>query len=72
MTSNNISKKEKRVNVSLPVDLIIEAQKITGSNLTSTLKAAIETLIKSKSSKKILSFKGKLKGTIDLENLRKD
>lgn len=63
-------KQTKKITLNLPLDLINDAQKITKSGVTETIRTALEDLKKKESRNKLLKLKGKISIDIDLNKTR--
>ncbi len=63
-------KQTKKITLNLPLDLINDAQKITKSGVTETIRTALEDLKKKASRNKLLKLKGKISIDIDLNKTR--
>ena len=62
----------QKVTAHLPIDLLQEAQSITGKGITETLKIALTHLSRANAYEDLKKMRGKIKFSIDLEELRKD
>lgn len=62
----------KKVTVHLPVDLLKEAQEFTNMGVTETLIFGLEQVNRIKVYEELKKMKGKIKFSIDLDELRKD
>ncbi|MEK7791483.1 MAG: hypothetical protein AAB309_07660 [Deltaproteobacteria bacterium] len=62
----------KKVTLQLPRNLIQEAQKATGDNLTATVRKGLRIVAASRAYEELLKLKGKVRLQINLEDLRKD
>ena len=62
----------QKVTVQVPIDLLKNAQDITGEGITQTITAGLEKLAVSATYQKMLAFKGHCKIDIDLNSLRED
>lgn len=60
----------KRITLNLPAQLLKEAQKVTGKNMTETIITGLEMLRRVRAYDLALQLKGKLKLEIDLEGSR--
>jgi hypothetical protein len=67
-------KKEKqtKTTVMLPESLLKEAQSVTGTGITQTLRAALELLAAKKTYEKLAKLKGTYSSSLDLDSLRED
>ena len=62
----------QKVTAHLPSDLLHEAQAVTGKGITETLKIALTQLARTKAYEDLRKMRGKVKFSIDIEELRKD
>lgn len=62
----------QKITAHLPVDLLHEAQSITKKGITETLKIALTQLARAQAYEDLRKMRGKVKFSIDLEELRKD
>ncbi|MFT3742361.1 MAG: hypothetical protein QM752_06845 [Gammaproteobacteria bacterium] len=62
----------QKITAHLPVDLLHDAQSVTGKGITETLKIALTQLARSKAYDDLRKMRGKIKFSIDLAELRKD
>lgn len=65
-------KKERKVTVILPEDLIEKALKASGEGLTPTLRKGLELIAAKDAYKGLLKLKGKFDLGLDLDQLKKD
>ena len=61
-----------KITAHLPVDLLRRAQEVTGQGVTETLKRGLEELTTADAYRRLRALRGKLKFSIDLEELRRD
>jgi hypothetical protein len=62
----------QKITAHLPVDLLHEAQSVTGKGITETLKIALQQLARANAYEDLRKMKGKIKFSVDLDELRKD
>lgn len=62
----------QKVTAHLPVDLLQRAQEVTGQGVTETLKRGLEELTTADAYRRLRALRGKVKFSIDLEELRRD
>lgn len=62
----------QKVTAHIPVNLLHEAQAVTGKGITETLKIALTQLARAHVYEDLRTMRGKVKFSIDLEELRKD
>ena len=62
----------QKVTVTLPKTLIDEALKATGIGLTSTIRQALEAIIRRQAYQGLLQMRGKVRLSINLDELRQD
>ena len=67
-----MKRKDRKVTVVLPEDLIEQALAASGDGLTPTLRQGLALVAAQGAYKKLLKLKGKFDLKIDLEELRKD
>ena len=69
---NTTKKKEKftKTTAMLPVALLKEAQSVTGTGITQTLRIALELLANKKNFEQLLSLKGTYDFSLELDKLR--
>lgn len=67
-----MSEQTQKVTAHLPVSLLHEAQEVTGKGITETLKIALAQLARANAYDDLRKMRGKVKFSIDLEELRKD
>lgn len=65
-------KQLQKITAHIPIELLQEAQSITGKGITDTLKIALKQLARSNAYEDLRKMRGKVKFTIDLEKLRQD
>jgi hypothetical protein len=62
----------KKTTVILPEDLLAQAQKVTGENITATIRLGLKLIAASKSFETLRGYKGRYKSCLDLKALRED
>lgn len=62
----------QKITAHIPVELLHEAQAVTGKGITETLKIALIQLARSNAYDDLRKMRGKIKFSINLEDLRKD
>lgn len=62
----------QKITAHLPADLLHEAQSVTGKGITETLKIALTHLTHAHAYEDLRKMRGKIKFSIDLDELRKD
>lgn len=62
----------RKITAHLPADLLEQAQGATGKGVTETLRIALQRLAVSKAYADFRKMRGKVKLSIDLEELRED
>ena len=62
----------QKITAHLPVDLLHEAQAATGKGITETLKIALDQLTRANAYEDLRKMRGKVKFSIDVDELRKD
>lgn len=62
----------QKITACLPKELLHDAQAFTGLGITETLKAGLVQLVVSKAYEDIRQFRGKVKVSVNLDELRKD
>lgn len=60
----------RRVTANVPVDLLTEAQRVTGQGLTQTLVRGLELVRRSAAAEKAARLKGRLVLDVDIETSR--
>lgn len=65
-------RKQKKITLNVPEDLLLAALEASGDNITATIVRALELLAASQAYSSIQKMKGKVKLNIDLEELRED
>lgn len=65
-------KKERKITVMLPEDLIERALKASGEGLTPTLRKGLELIAAKDAYKGLLKLKGKFDLGLDLDQVKKD
>jgi hypothetical protein len=64
--------KTTRVTVELPADLLKRARASTGEGITSTLRQGLELVATARAQERLRALRGKVKFSIDLDELRED
>ncbi len=64
--------KTQKITAHIPVNLLQEAQSVTGKGITDTLKIALSQLARAHAYEDLRKMRGKIKFSIDVEELRKD
>ncbi len=67
-----LNEQTQKVTAHIPVSLLQEAQAATGKGITETLKIALSQLTRANAYEDLRKMRGKIKFSIDLEDLRKD
>lgn len=62
----------QKVTAHIPVELLHEAQTVTGKGITETLKIALAQLARTNTYEDLRKMRGKVNFTIDVNELRKD
>lgn len=62
----------QKITAHIPVQLLHDAQNITGKGITETLKEGLERLAREKSYANIRKLRGKVSFSIDVDKLRED
>lgn len=62
----------QKVTAHIPVHLLHDAQAVTGKGITETLKIALVQLARSNAYEDLRKMRGKMKFSIDLDELRRD
>lgn len=62
----------QKITAHIPVNLLHEAQSITGKGITDTLKIALRQLARANAYEDLRKLRGKVKFSLDLDELRKD
>jgi len=65
-------KQTQKITAHIPVTLLNEAQAATGKGITETIKIALSQLARAGAYEDLRKMRGKVKISIDLEELRKD
>lgn len=60
----------QKITVHIPVSLLNEAQAVTGKGITETLKIALSQLARAHAYEDLRKMRGKVKFSIDIEELR--
>ncbi len=66
------SEQTQKITAHIPVSLLNEAQAVTGKGITETLKIALSQLARAHAYEDLRKMRGKVKFSIDIEELRKD
>ncbi len=61
-----------KVTVELPVDLLDRARTSTGEGITATIRRGLEMVAATRAQERLLALRGKVKFSIDLDQLRDD
>jgi hypothetical protein len=61
-----------KVTVELPSDLLERARASTGEGITATIRRGLEMVAATRAQERLLSLRGKVKFSIDLDKLRED
>lgn len=69
---NTTNEATQKVTAHIPVALLKEAQAVTGKGITDTLKIALTQLARANAYEDLRKMRGKVKFSIDLDELRKD
>lgn len=62
----------QKITAHIPVSLLQDAQTVTGKGITETIKIALNQLAHAGAYEALRKMRGKVKFSIDLEELRKD
>jgi hypothetical protein len=62
----------QKITAHIPVDLLHDAQSVTGKGITETLKIALIQLARTHTYESLKKMRGKVRFSIDLKELRKD
>lgn len=62
----------QKITAHIPVNLLQEAQAATGKGITETIKIALNQLARAGAYETLRKMRGKVRFSIDLEDLRKD
>ncbi len=62
----------QKVTAHIPVNLLQEAQSVTGKGITETLKIALGQLARAHAYEELRNMRGKVNFSIDVKELRKD
>ncbi|MFZ0888499.1 MAG: hypothetical protein WA005_08615 [Candidatus Binataceae bacterium] len=65
-------KAERKITVHVKADLLAKAQKATDAGVTETVRKGLELLAASEAYDQLLKLRGKVKFTLDLDELRAD
>lgn len=64
--------KTTKVTVELPVALLERARASTGEGITATIRRGLEMVAATRAQERLLALRGKVKFSIDLDELRED
>ena len=64
--------KTTKVTVELPVSLLKRARASTGEGITGTIRRGLELVAATRAQERLRALRGKVKFSIDLEELRED
>ena len=64
--------RDRKITVSVPTDLLERAQKATGEGISATVRKGLELVMTKWAYEHLRMMRGKLKLSIDLDELRKD
>jgi hypothetical protein len=64
--------KTTRVTVELPADLLKRARASTGEGITGTIRRGLELVAAARAQERLRALRGKVKFSIDLDELRED
>lgn len=64
--------KTQKITAHIPTNLLHEAQHVTGKGITETIKIALLQLSRANAYEDLRKMRGKIKFSIDLDELRKD
>jgi peptidyl-tRNA hydrolase len=64
--------REKKITVQVPTDLLAAAQKASNAGISETVRKGLEALVARWAYDGLLKMRGKVKMSIDLDELRKD
>lgn len=67
-----LQEQTQKITAHIPIVLLHEAQSVTGKGITETLKIALIQLARANVYEDLRSMRGKVKFSIDLNELRKD
>lgn len=62
----------QKITAHIPVQLLHDAQEVTGKGITDTLKEGLERLAREKNYEAIRKLRGKVKFSINIDELRED
>lgn len=65
-------KETQKITAHIPINLLHEAQAATGKGITETIKIALSQLTHASAYEALRKMRGKVKFSIDLDELRKD
>lgn len=69
---NHMLATNQKITAYVPRELLHDAQAFTGLGITETLKAGLTELITARAYEEVRQFRGKVKTSINLKELRKD
>ena len=69
ITKNN---RDRKITVSVPIDLLARAQKATEEGISATVRKGLELVTRKWAYEHLRMMRGKVKLSIDLDELRKD
>lgn len=64
--------RDRKITVSVPTDLLARAQKATGEGISGTVRKGLELVTRKWAYEHLRMMRGKVKFSIDLDELRKD
>lgn len=64
--------KMRKITVEVPEDLLERVQEFTGTGVTESIRAALKKLDAMRAQQELLKLRGKIKFSIDLDELRED
>jgi hypothetical protein len=64
--------RQRKITVLIPEDLLISAQKETGSGVTETVREGLKTLASRRAQRELLALRGKLKFSMTWQELKED
>jgi len=64
--------KTTRVTVELPADLLKRARASTGEGITGTIRRGLELVAAARAQERLQALRGKVRFSIDLDDLRED
>jgi hypothetical protein len=69
---NMLHAETQKITAHIPTHLLHDAQEITGKGITETIKAGLEQLTRMQTYENLRHWRGKVKFSINLSELRKD